>query len=76
MYTAICTLASGLIEKSRVFLDLLSTLDDPYGDYRFALGARVHQLDAEVRRTLWSLLGNPGETSGKGNHASDEPLKK
>jgi hypothetical protein len=55
MYTAIRTLAARLIEKSRVFLDLLSTLDDPYGDYRFALGARVHHLEAEVR-TLWSLL--------------------
>ena len=75
MYTAIQTLASRLIEKSRAFLDLLSTLDDPYGDYRFALGARVDHLEAEVR-TLWSLLGNPGQTSGKGNHASDEPLKK
>jgi hypothetical protein len=52
MYTAIRTLAARLIERSRVFLDLLSTLDDPYGDYRFALGARVHHLGAEVR-TLW-----------------------
>jgi hypothetical protein len=75
MYAAIRRLAARLIEKSRVLLDLLSTLDDPYGDYRFALGTRVHHLEAEVR-TLWSLLGNPGETSGKSNHASDEPLKK
>jgi hypothetical protein len=49
MYTAIQTLASRLIEKSRAFLDLLSTLDDPYGDYRFALGTRVDHLEAEVR---------------------------
>ena len=56
MYPAIRTLASGLIEKSQVFLDLLSTLDDPYGDYRFALGARVHHLEAEVR-TLWITAG-------------------
>ena len=56
MYPAIRTLASGLIEKSRVFLDLLSTLDDPYGDYRFALGTRVHHLEAEVR-TLWITAG-------------------
>jgi hypothetical protein len=38
MYTAMQTLASRLIEKSRAFLDLLSTLDDPYGDYRSRLG--------------------------------------
>ena len=56
MYTAIQTLTSGLIEKSRAFLDLLSTLDDPYGDDRFALAARVHHLEAEVK-TLWSLRG-------------------
>ena len=49
MYTAIQTLASGLIGKSRAFLDLLSTLDDPYGDYRFGLGARADHLEAEVR---------------------------
>jgi hypothetical protein len=49
MYTAIQTLASRLIEKSRAFLDFLSTLDDPHGDYRFALGARVDHLEAEVR---------------------------
>lgn len=49
MYTAIRTLAARLTEKSRVFLDLLSTLDDPFGDYRFALGARVDHLEAEVR---------------------------
>ena len=65
MYTAIRTLAARLIEKSRVFLDLLSTLDDPYGDYRFALGARVHHLGAEVR-TLWSLLGKSrGDVRGR-----------
>jgi hypothetical protein len=49
MYIAIRTLTSRLTEKSRAFLDLLSTLDDPYGDYRFALGARVDHLEAEVR---------------------------
>jgi hypothetical protein len=49
MYTANRTLASRLIEKSQAFLDLLSTLDDPYGDYRFALAARVDHLEAEVR---------------------------
>jgi hypothetical protein len=49
MYTAIQTFASTLIEKSRAFLNLLPTLDDPYGDYRFALGARVDYLEAEVR---------------------------
>jgi hypothetical protein len=59
MYTAIQTLASGLIEKSRVFLDLLSTLDDPHGDYLFGLEARVYHLEAEVK-TLRSLLGKPG----------------
>ena len=64
MYTAIRTLASRLIEKSRAFLDLLSTLDDPYGDYRFALGARVDHLEAEVR-ALRSLLGNPGRRQGR-----------
>ena len=56
MYTAIQTLASRLIEKSRAFLDLLSTLDDPYGDYRFAVGARVHHLEAEVK-ALWITAG-------------------
>jgi hypothetical protein len=53
MHIAIRTLASGLIEKSRSLLDLLSTLDDPYGDHRFALGTRVDHLEREVR-TLWS----------------------
>jgi hypothetical protein len=56
MHIAIRTLASGLIEKSRDLLDLLSTLDDPYGDHRFALGTRVHHLEAEVR-TLWITAG-------------------
>ena len=65
MYTAIRTLASRLNEKSRAILDLLSTLDDPYGDYRFALGARVHHLEAEVR-TLWSLLGKSREDVKEG----------
>jgi hypothetical protein len=65
MYTAIRILASRLIEKSKAFLDLLSTLDDPYGDYRFALGARVHHLEAEVR-TLWSLLGKSREDVREG----------
>jgi hypothetical protein len=74
MRTAIRTLASRLIEKSRAFLDLLSTLDDPYGDYRFSLGARVDHLEAEVR-TLWPLLGE-SRGSGKGNQANDESLKK
>jgi len=49
MYTATRALAFRLIEKSQAFLDLLSTLDDPYGDYRFALGTRVDHLKAEVR---------------------------
>ena len=65
MYTAIRTLAPRLIEKLRVFLDLLSTLDDPYGDYRFALGARVHHLEAEVR-ALRSLPAKPGEDVREG----------
>jgi hypothetical protein len=59
MYAAIRTSASRLIEKSRFFLDLLSALDDPHGDYLFGLEARVHHLEAEVK-TLRSLLGKPG----------------
>jgi hypothetical protein len=59
VYTAIRTSASRLIEKSRILLDFLSALDDPYGDYLFTLEARVHHLEAEVR-TLRSLLGKPG----------------
>jgi hypothetical protein len=64
MYTAIRTSASRLIEKSRIFLDVLSALDDPYGDYRFGLEARVQYLEAEVR-TLRSLMGKPAGDVGE-----------
>ena len=64
MYTAIRTSASRLIEKSRIFLDLLSALDDAHGDYLFGLEARVHLLEAEVR-TLRSLPGKPGGDVGE-----------
>ncbi|MCK1290907.1 hypothetical protein [Bradyrhizobium sp. 30] len=67
-YTLFRTLASWLTEKSRTFLDLLSTLDDPYGDYRFALGAHVDHLEAELRALRSQLGKSRGETLGKGNH--------
>lgn len=74
MYATIRTLVSRLSEKSRGFLDLLSTLDDPFGDYRFALGARVDHLEAEVRGLRSALRKNRREAPGKGDHTANEQL--
>lgn len=43
--------ASGarLIERFRPYLEALSALDDPQGDYLFRLEERVRRLEAEVR---------------------------
>jgi hypothetical protein len=62
MYSAIRASAFRLIEKSRIFVDVLSGFDDPHGDDLSRLEARVHHLEAEVK-TLRSVLGKPGVTS-------------
>ncbi|TCQ99126.1 hypothetical protein EDF70_110113 [Neorhizobium sp. JUb45] len=50
MYATFRASTSKFFEKSRLFLDIISGMDDPQGDYMFAVDRRLRALESEVQR--------------------------